>query len=190
MSKRFHSDDLPQTTIDDSSPSQFDPSAGSIDISVAEATRGATSTATARKALNWGSLYTPPIKRRQPPKSLYLKPLRELRRLADQIRTMAAHDGSIPAEAAPYIVQLNDVLEELFDSDGGEALKDIIALIQAQVLSANWSLAHANLVTDLAKFLFSQSLINETAIREVVRMIEEAGLDIFRGTLSTDSDAS
>jgi hypothetical protein len=45
-------------------------------------------------------------------------------------------------------------------------------------------LAHANLISDVARFLFSQSLIDETAVKEVVRMIDEADLDVFRGVLS------
>ncbi|MGH7137944.1 MAG: hypothetical protein ACREHD_19520 [Pirellulales bacterium] len=107
----------------------------------------------------------------------------EVERLLDYVA-----DGKVVDEGLATVAEIENHLERLYDCEWGEdeCLKRMVVAIQAQLNNAKWTATHVELLRTFVPFLRVRWLINEATVSECLDMIEETGLDQFRGTLSGD----
>ena len=97
-------------------------------------------------------------------------------------------DGEVVDEGLATVAEIENQLERLYDCEWGEdeCLKRMVVAIQAQLSNTKWTATHVELLRTFVTFLRVRWLINEATVSECYDMIEEMGLDQFRGTLSGD----
>lgn len=107
----------------------------------------------------------------------------EVERLLDYLL-----DGQVVDEGLATVAEIENHLERLYDCEWGEdeCLKRMVVAIQAQLNNTKWTATHVELLKTFVPFLRVRWLINEATVSECYDIIEETGLDQFRGTLSRD----
>lgn len=109
----------------------------------------------------------------------------------EQLGDLEGHieDGVLADEASSGIAEIQRLLEEMYDCPfgQGESLKSVVVALQSQVNNAEWSLVHVKFLRAAFEFLRRRWIIIGQTVAEIDDMIEEFGLDLFRGTVS-DTD--
>lgn len=94
----------------------------------------------------------------------------------------------IEEEASGTVAEIQDLLERLYDClfGEGESLKSVVVVIQSQLNNAKWTTKHVSFLRSAIKFLRVRRIVNDQTVAEIGAMIEEYGLDPFRGTVTDD----
>jgi hypothetical protein len=105
----------------------------------------------------------------------------EITRIKDFI-----HDGLVTDEGLECIVEIEVLLEKLYECPwgDGECLKKIVVTLQSQLLNAVWTEQHVKFLKDSIADLRVSYLVNEDLVRSIFGQIAANGLDPFRGTVS------
>lgn len=141
----------------------------------------------ARTERGWGSKFKPKLDDAEA--------RREYRRICDSIKAEVrllndhVHDGYVADEAFGVIAEIQDLLETLYDFPfgEGESLKSVVVAMQSQLNNVRWTKQHVDFLTAAIQYLSVRWVVNEQTADEIDDMIEDCGLDVFRGTVS-DSD--
>lgn len=150
---------------------------------------GASSGQEARERLGWGERFVPPMasrKGRQQFSQICQRILCELDSL--ELAEYFA-DGKVTAEGAGVIAEIATLLEAMFDCPfgEGESVKSVAVAIQSQTNNVEWTEQLTVFLRDVMKFLRARYVVNDQTVDEVYQMMNEHGLDQFRGAIS-DSD--
>ena len=116
----------------------------------------------------------------------------EYRRICDSIKAEAqllqdhVDDGRLADDAFGIIAEIQDLLETLYDFPfgEGESLKSVVVALQSQLNNIRWTNQHVAFLTAAIQQLCVRSVVNDQTADEIDDMIEEFGLDVFRGTVS------
>jgi len=140
----------------------------------------------ARRNLRWGENYLPAIpdsEARQHFSCICQRIVCELRDLDLAGRFV---DGILADEGAGAVAEIASLLETMFDCPfgDGEALKSVVVAIQSQTNNAGWTQQTIGFLRAVMTFLSARYLINEQTVDEVYAIMEEHGLDRFRGSVS------
>jgi hypothetical protein len=119
---------------------------------------------------------------------------REFRRICDELYEEVAQiddyvvGGGVVDEGLATVAEIEHHLERLYDCEWGEdeCLKRLVVAVQAQLGNTKWTGTHVELLKTIVPFLRVRWLINDATVSECYEIIEEMGLDQFRGTLSGD----
>lgn len=138
----------------------------------------------ARDRRGWGSRYQPRLDDTEG--------RHEFRRICDdideQVRQLDAHidQGVVSDDAAGVIAEIHDLLDALYDCPfgDGESVKSVVVALQSQVNNIQWTDAHVGFLKAALQHLRVRWIVNDQTVREIDDMIEEFGLDPFRGTVS------
>lgn len=89
-------------------------------------------------------------------------------------------------EGLERIVEIEHLLEQLYDCHWGEAesLKRVVVSIQSQINNTEWTSSHVNFLKEVLSLLRVRYVIDQSTVDECYDLIEEHGLDPFRGTVS------
>ncbi len=103
------------------------------------------------------------------------------------VESFLVHDV-IEEEASGTVAEIQDLLERLYDClfGEGESLKSVVVVIQSQLNNAKWTTKHVSFLRSAIKFLRVRRIVNDQTVAEIGAMIEEYGLDPFRGTVTDD----
>lgn len=142
----------------------------------------------AREAAGWGSRFKPPIDHDK---------YASYRRICDDLNSEVATltdflvDGTVTEEASGVVAEIESDLERLYDCHWGEgeSLKRAVIAIQSQINNARWTAKHVDFLRSAVSFLRPRYLVNDLAVDELNQMIEQHGLDQFRGSVS-DSEVA
>ncbi len=137
-----------------------------------------------RSSRGWGQNFVPPHHEEET--------RLEYRRFCDELvadaRGLQEHfaSGGNTEDAAGLAAELEAILESLYDCRFGEedAIKSVVVAIQSQVLNVIWTQEIASFMVDVAAFLRARFTIDAETVDTVNDIIEEHGLDVFRGTVS------
>jgi len=140
-----------------------------------------------RQKRGWGPKYQPPIEQAEE--------RRRYRRICDdldaEVRQLEQFvvGGVVSDEAVGLVAEIQNLLETLYDCPfgEGESLKSVVVAIQSQLNNAAWSEQHLAFLRGAIQHLRVRPIVNDCTAQEIHDMIEEHGLDPFRGTVS-DSD--
>jgi hypothetical protein len=137
-----------------------------------------------RERIGWGARYFPPIDERPGERQF-----REIcDDLCDEIGELQAFiDGEkVTAEGAGAIAEIEHLLEQLYECSfgGGDYLKNSVVCIRFQLSNANWTAQHAAFLRDVVDFIRSRYTIDDAIVDQCYDMVNEHGLDVFRGTVS------
>lgn len=120
---------------------------------------------------------------------------REYRRICDSIKAEArslkdyVRDGHVADDAFGIVAEIQALLETLYDCPfgEGESLKSVVVALQSQLDNVRWTKQHVDFLSAAIQHLCVRWVVNGQTAEEIDDMIEEFGLDVFRGTVS-DSD--
>ena len=108
--------------------------------------------------------------------------------LAVQIRRLRASlvSQAVPDEASDVMVEIQRLIELLYDCPfgEGECLKSVVVALQSQLNNAHWAAKHVDFLDAAIQHLRARAVVNDQTVDAVNNMIEENGLDVFRGTVS------
>lgn len=95
-------------------------------------------------------------------------------------------DGAVLPEALEVIVEVEHLLEKLYDCPWGqgESLKRFVLVLQSQLNNTEWSVKHVQFLDNAMRFLRVRYVVDAETVDEALRLVEEQGLDPFRGTVS------
>ena len=138
----------------------------------------------ARDARGWGRKFMPELSDADG--------RRDYKRCCDdldaEIRQLDEHvaDGVVADEAAGVIAEIQALLERLYDCSfgEGESLKSVVVALQSQLNNAQWTERHVAFLQASIQHLRARWVVNDQTVDEIYAMIEEHGLDPFRGTVS------
>ncbi len=141
----------------------------------------------AREIRGWGQHYKPELDAAEA--------RQEYRRICDSIKAEVrllqdyVEDGYVVDEASGVIAEIQDWLETLYDCPfgEGESLKSVVVGLQSQLNNVRWTKQHVDFLTAAIHQLCVRWVVNDQTADDIDDMIEEFGLDVFRGTVS-DSD--
>jgi hypothetical protein len=161
----------------------------SVDVPSKPAAMGYVSTQglLAREALGWGLKYVPKRHDEMGEKQLQ-RICQSLDEETEALGSLIIDDTLPEEESASHIAEIQALLEKLYDCPfgHGESLKTIAVILQAQLNNVVWSPNHVRLIEQAVSVLKARKDIDEYTIDEVNDMIEERGLDQFRGVISGD----
>jgi hypothetical protein len=142
----------------------------------------------ARRRVGWGRRFFPEIADREARASFANICQRVLCELEDLEQSDCLAGGKVSEEGAGFIVQIDDLLESLFDCPfgQGESLKGVVVAIQSQTRNADWTQEIVSFLREAMVFLQARYAVNDQTIDEVYEIIKEHGLDPFRGTVSDE----
>lgn len=114
------------------------------------------------------------------------------RRHCDQLRLEAEKikdfmcEGVVTDEGLEVVVEVEFLLEQLYDCpwSEGDNLKKVVVLLQSQLLNAKWTDKHARFLQEAIRILRLSYVINDDLVEQIFNLIDEFGLDQFRGTVS------
>jgi hypothetical protein len=137
----------------------------------------------ARTKRGWGPRYQPKLDdgARRDYKVLCEDIDEQLRQLDRYIE-----DGGVADEASGVVAEIQDLLERLYDCPfgEGESLKSVVVALQSQLNNSEWSDKHVEFAKTAIKYLKTRWIVSSQTADEIDDMIEEFGLDPFRGTVS------
>ena len=141
----------------------------------------------ARERRGWGQHYKPELDDAEA--------RQEYRRICDSIKAEVrllqdyVEDGYVVDEASGVVAEIQDWLETLYDCPfgEGESLKSVVVGLQSQLNNVRWTKQHVEFLTAAIHQLCVRWVVNDQTADDIDDMIEEFGLDVFRGTVS-DSD--
>ncbi len=139
-----------------------------------------------RKRLGWGECYSPRIEDREARQQFSQICQRMLCELADLELADYFRDGKLVDEGAGPVAEIGDLLERMFDCPfgDGESLKSAVVAIQSQVNNADWTDQTVRFLRDAMTFLSARYIVNDQTVDELYKIMEEHGLDPFRGSVS------
>ncbi len=140
----------------------------------------------ARIAQAWGPRFMPDIEQRKAREQFSLICQRIKCELDDLALSDGFVNGRVMDHAAGVIVEIAQLLEALFDCPfgEGESLKAVVVTIQSQTNNVKWSQETVAFLKDVASFLRARYVINDQTVDEVYKIMQEHGLDPFRGSIS------
>ena len=117
---------------------------------------------------------------------------RPFRKICDDLLATASRldeyvqDEVVADEGLEVIVQIEHLLEVLFDCDWGEgeSLQRIVVAIQSQVNNVRWTMTHVEFLKAILPMLRIRYLIDPPFVDECMDLIAEHGLDAFRGVMT------
>ena len=138
----------------------------------------------ARRRLGWGDKFAPPLPQREA-RNEYYRICDALKRELDEVDEFVS-GGQLTDEGAGVVAEIEAQLEQLYDCQFGcgESLKAAVAAVQSQVNNAAWNVQHIRFLRNAVRYLRARSVIDAATVEEVNDLIEEHGLDVFRGTVS------
>jgi hypothetical protein len=118
----------------------------------------------------------------------------KFRRICDdldaEIQIIKGHvvEDIVGEEASGTVAEIQELLERLYDCPfgEGESLKSAVVVLQSQLNNAKWTTKHVSLLESSINFLRVRRVVNDQTVAEIGEMIEECGLDPFRGTVMDD----
>ena len=138
----------------------------------------------ARKQRGWGTNYKPRLKGTDE-RELYRRILGDL---MDEVQELGEYidNGEVLDEASGIVAEIQNLLEMLYDCPFGvgESLKSAVVAVQSQLNNTQWTVNHVNFLNALIHFLHPRYVVNDQVVDEIFDIIEEFGLDPFRGTVS------
>lgn len=148
---------------------------GPSDLEIAQETR---------RRQGWGNRYEPKVEDAEG-RTLFYRICDDLEAELRAIDDVMA-DGEVTEEGAGVIAEVEHHLERLYDCPfgEGESLKGVVVAIQSQLSNARWTVQHVNFLKAALLFLRARWVINDQTVDTIDDMIEEHGLDVFRGTVS------
>lgn len=108
-----------------------------------------------------------------------------------QLETLAPGGCDGGEDAAGNLLELEAILDELYDCglDETDSLKALIVAIQSQVYGAGVSPGLVQFLRETFRYLRARYIIRREHVDEVFEIMEEAGLDRFRGTIAAPENA-
>lgn len=118
----------------------------------------------------------------------------DFRRTCDDLAEAALHaddyllNGEVSDEGLEVIVQVDELLERLYQCDWGEgeSVKRVVVAIKSQLNNVRWTERHVGFLKDAAFKIRNRYLINDQFVEECLDLIEAHNLDLFRGVLSSE----
>ncbi len=144
--------------------------------------------ARARDQRGWGARFPARTNNEEPHRRQYKllceDVLEHLRDLQGYIE-----DGVLADDASSGIAEIQQLLEEMYDCPfgQGESLKSVVVALQSQVHNVEWTPVHVKFLRAAFEYLRRRWIITGQTAAEIDDIIEEFGLDVFRGTVS-DAD--
>ena len=83
------------------------------------------------------------------------------------------------------LLMIEKIYEEA-EKSGCENMQKIIVVVESQVNNTTWDERHWKLLKNVMKYLREKKNPTETDVERIVDMVEEHGLNIFRGTVTED----
>lgn len=159
-------------------------SAESIPTVTASATNFREAFVQSRQARGWGPKYEPRTQDEDARK--------QFRRLCDDLETDLKQldqfvvEGVVTDEGAGTAAEIQASLERLYHCPFGqsESLKSIVVAIQSQINNAIWTERHVAFLKEAVGVLRPRYVVSQETAEDIFEMIEEHGLDQFRGSLS------
>ena len=132
----------------------------------------------------WGRLYVPPVPDKEARRSYY-RICDAMYRETQELRQLLA-DGSLDEEGVGPVAEIHGSLEQLYELQfaEGESLKSVVVAIQSQINNAKITDRHVAFLSDAVAHLRARYTIDEATVDAINDMIEDQGLDVFRGTVS------
>lgn len=140
----------------------------------------------ARRKSRWGPKYSPELHDREN-RGRFAQICSQILLELEQLRSAGCvHDGEVSEEGAGSVVEINRLLEQLFDCPfgDGESLKGVVVAIQSQTNNITWTENTVGFLQDVCEFLQARYLVNSQTVDEVYEIMKERGLDRFRGVVS------
>ena len=139
-----------------------------------------------RRRLGWGPQYLPRIDGREERRQFSQICEQVLDELDDLETADYLVDGKVSDEGAGVVAEIGNLLEQLFDCPfgQGESLKSVVVAIQSQTNNADWTPQIVAFLRDTMQFLRARYVVNDQTVDEVYQILNEHGLDRFRGSVS------
>jgi len=173
-------DDAARSTEGQALPPRFDDQA----IPSSSGTNATALSLGARYKRGWGPKYEPPVAD-EDGRTRFRRLCDDLAAYVQQVDQFLA-DGVVADDGAGIVAEIQASLEQLYRCPFGlgESLKSVVVAIQSQVNNAIWTDRHVAFLKAVTRFLRRRYVVSKQTADEVFDMIEEYGLDPFRGSVS------
>jgi hypothetical protein len=95
-------------------------------------------------------------------------------------------DGKLRDTGMEVVIEVEQLLDELYANGSGkhECLKRAVVAIGSQIYNVRWTEAQVAFLQDVANLLNASYLIDDSLVRECLKLIKSHNLELFRGTVA------
>jgi hypothetical protein len=137
-----------------------------------------------REKAGWGPYYEPPVRGAEGVRQLR-RICEDILRELDQLKEVMV-DGELSDDGGGDAAEILSYLDELYRCPFAEdeGLKKAVVAIQSQVQNAKWTDRHVTFLRKAISLLRVRRIIGDETIDDLYDLMDEQGLDPFRGTIS------